>query len=53
MQIFASGIFVGRKDELPSEELKEWYDEFTRLSEAGRYFFGSNRYIFRASKPGR
>jgi len=43
--------FVGRKDELPSEDLKEWYDEFTRLSEAGRYFFSSNRYIFRAFKP--
>lgn len=43
--------FVGRKNELPSEDLKGWYDEFTRLSEAGRYFFSSNRYIFRASKP--
>ena len=29
----------------------EWYDEFARLSEAGRYFFSTNRYIFRASKP--
>jgi arsenite methyltransferase len=45
--------FVGRKNELPSKDLKEWYDEFTRLSEAGRYFFSINRYIFRASKPGR
>ena len=45
--------FVGRKNELPSEDLKKWYNEFTRLSEAGRYFFSSNRYIFRASKPGR
>ena len=43
--------FVGGKNELTSEELKEWYTEFTRLSEAGRYFFSSNRYIFRASKP--
>ena len=45
--------FVGLKNELSSEELKEWYDELTRLSKAGRYFFSSNRYIFRASKPGR
>jgi hypothetical protein len=50
---FSSGISLGRKNELPSEDLKEWYDEFTLLSEAGRYFFSSNRQIFRASKPGR
>jgi arsenite methyltransferase len=24
--------------------------EFERLNEAGRYFFSSNRYIFKASK---
>ena len=45
--------FVGRKSELPSEDLEEWYDEFIRLNEAGRYFFSSNRYIFRVSKPAR
>jgi arsenite methyltransferase len=44
--------FVRRKNELPSEDLKEWYDEFTGLSDAGRYFCSNNRYIFRASKPG-
>jgi arsenite methyltransferase len=43
--------FVGRKNELPSQDPKEWYDEFAKLSEAGRYFFSTNRYIFRASKP--
>src|SRR6185295_10122676 len=43
--------FVRRKNELPPEDLQAWYDEFARLSEAGRYFFSSNRYIFRASKP--
>jgi hypothetical protein len=31
--------FVGRKNELPSDDLEEWYDEFTHLSEAGSYFF--------------
>jgi len=45
--------FVARKNELPSAALDEWYDEFPRLSEAGKYFFSSNRYIFRASKPRR
>ena len=45
--------FVGRKNELPPEDLQTWYDEFTQLSETGQYFFSSNRYIFRASKPGR
>jgi SAM-dependent methyltransferase len=43
--------FVGRKNDLPVDELKEWYQELERLSEAGQYFFSSNRYIFRASKP--
>src|SRR5258705_13156546 len=43
--------FVGRKNELPPQDPKEWYDEFARLNEAGRYFFSTNRYIFRASKP--
>ena len=45
--------FVGHKNELPSEDLNDWYDEFARLNEAGRYFFSSNRYIFRVSKPAR
>jgi arsenite methyltransferase len=44
--------FVRRKNELPSEDLKARYDEFTGLSDAGRYYFSSNRHIFRASKPG-
>jgi ubiquinone/menaquinone biosynthesis C-methylase UbiE len=45
--------FVGRKNEIPAEDLRGWYDEFGQLSEAGRYFFSSNRYIFLASKTGR
>jgi arsenite methyltransferase len=43
--------FVARKNDISPEELKEWEDEFRRLNEAGRYFFSSNRYIFKASKP--
>src|ERR1700686_5668492 len=42
--------FVGRKNDLPSEYPKEWYDEFAQLSETRRYFFSTNRYIFRASR---
>jgi SAM-dependent methyltransferase len=45
--------FVARRDEVRAEDLQGWYDEFVRLSESGRYFFSSNRYIFRASKPSR
>ena len=44
--------FVGRRNDLPPDDLKEWYEELGRLSEAGRYFFSNNRFIFRASKPG-
>jgi hypothetical protein len=43
--------FVGRKEDVLAGELNEWHNEFERLSEAGRYFFSTNRYIFKASKP--
>ena len=43
--------FVAGKNDVSADDLKEWHDEFERLSEAGRYFFSSNRYIFKASKP--
>jgi arsenite methyltransferase len=42
--------FVERKNDLPSECPREWYDEFALLDQRGRYFFSTNRYIFRASK---
>jgi arsenite methyltransferase len=41
---------AGRKD-VPVDDLNEWHNEFKRLNEAGRYFFSTNRYIFKASKP--
>jgi SAM-dependent methyltransferase len=41
--------FAGRKNEVPSGVVKEWYNEFAQLSKTGQYFFSSNRYIFRAS----
>jgi arsenite methyltransferase len=43
--------FIGRKNDLPSEYVNEWYEEFARLSETSWYFFSSNRFIFRALKP--
>lgn len=42
--------FVGGGSDIPAKELQEWLDEFSQLSDAGRYFFSSNRYFFRASK---
>ena len=49
----AQGIrdFVRRKKGVSADDLHEWHSEFERLSEAGRYFFSTNRYIFKASKP--
>jgi arsenite methyltransferase len=43
--------FVARKKDVLAEDLNEWHGEFEHLSEAGRYFFSTNRYIFKASKP--
>jgi len=42
--------FVGGRGELSAGELNGWLSEFERLNEAGRYFFSSNRYIFKASR---
>jgi hypothetical protein len=42
--------FVARTKDVLADDLNEWHGEFERLSEAGRYFFSTNRYIFRASK---
>jgi arsenite methyltransferase len=43
--------FDSRKEGISADDLNEWHGEFERLSEAGRYFFSTNRYIFKASKP--
>ena len=43
--------FVARRNDISAKDLEDWQQEFPRLSEAGQYFFSSNRYIFRASKP--
>jgi ubiquinone/menaquinone biosynthesis C-methylase UbiE len=43
--------FVAGKKDVSADDLKDWHGELERLSKAGRYFFSSNRYIFKASKP--
>jgi len=42
--------FVLGRGDVPAGELGNWLSEFPELDEIGRYFFSSNRYIFRASK---
>ena len=44
--------FVADRADVPAEDVGNWLDEFPALSEAGCYFFSSNRYIFCASKAG-
>lgn len=43
--------FVGNRKDVAADDLLKWHEELERLSETGRYFFSSNRYIFKASKP--
>jgi arsenite methyltransferase len=43
--------FVGGHGDVSPSDLDAWLGEFESLHEAGRYFFSSNRYIFKASKP--
>ena len=51
----ARGIrdFVSRTNDVAADDLNAWHSEFERLAGAGQYFFSTNRYIFRASKPAR
>jgi len=43
--------FVASRKHVSPDDLKEWHSEFERMSETGKYFFSTNRYIFKASKP--
>ena len=43
--------FVANKKDVPPDDVIEWHRELERLNESGRYFFSTNRYIFKASKP--
>ncbi len=43
--------FVTKRGDIEGDELAAWADELPRLSDEGRYFFSSSRFIFNASKP--
>jgi arsenite methyltransferase len=45
------GDFVRDRGDIAEHELTGWAEEFPRLSEEGRYFFSSSRFIFKVSKP--
>jgi len=45
------GEFVAKRGDIDDDELAGWADELPRLSDQGRYFFSSSRFIFNASKP--
>jgi arsenite methyltransferase len=42
--------FVGGRDDVAVDELADWAEEHPHLSDKGRYFFCSNRFIFYISK---
>lgn len=42
----------GEKAGVAARVANEWFDELTRLDEAGRYYFATARMIFQARKPG-
>jgi SAM-dependent methyltransferase len=44
--------FVRRQNSISAGELAEWAEEQRRLSAAGRYFFGTMRYLFLVTKSG-
>lgn len=43
--------FVKQRDEIAGPDLTAWADEQPQLSDDGRYFFSTSRFIFQASKP--
>ena len=43
--------FVAASGDVADDELRAWADELPRLSDGGRYFFNSSRFIFKVSKP--
>lgn len=47
------GEFVAKRGGMSDDEVAAWAAEFPRLSEEGRYFFASSRFIFNVSKPNR
>ncbi|HKE38891.1 MAG TPA: methyltransferase domain-containing protein [Casimicrobiaceae bacterium] len=45
------GEFVAKRGGMSDDEVAAWAAEFPRLSDEGRYFFASSRFVFSASKP--
>jgi len=43
--------YVAARNEVDTATVAAWYAELAQLSESGRYFFSSNRFIFQAAKP--
>jgi hypothetical protein len=43
--------FVAKRSDISDDELAAWAGELPQLSDEGRYFFNSSRFIFNASKP--
>lgn len=43
--------FVAARGDVDAESLSSWYEELGQLSDSGRYFFSTTRFIFRAGKP--
>ncbi len=44
--------FVAARGDIDAESLSSWFDEHERLSDSGRYFFSSSRFVFQVTKPG-
>lgn len=43
--------YVAAGDDVDAQSISSWYDELRLLSDSGRYFFSSSRFIFRVVKP--
>jgi len=43
--------FVSGRGDIPQADLTGWADELPRISDQGRYFFSSSRFIFSVRKP--
>jgi arsenite methyltransferase len=43
--------FVANRGDVAADELVAWAEELPQLSNDGRYFFSSSRFIFITSKP--
>jgi SAM-dependent methyltransferase len=42
--------FISQRNLIPADQLNAWHEELRALSDEGRYFFGTMRYLFLAAK---